>query len=346
MEHSNAPRQYSASQGSVSDPWTYQHAVQYPYAAHVPTETQHVPLFVPLGPNNRFFHVQAAVPRVGPAKDPDDTAIMVSLATGETISALQASKRPHVVGFPRITEPLPEGIDNGEVIRSFPNHLWGPLLIQISETWRPKEIEAANTADLKANTIIKRLTGARKAAGVYKKRETKASKQTGTEPDASKQTGKKRKRAPEGDQDAAEAGQDTASAKRKRTAANHGEGKKKKQNKAQGEEKTKKKDKARNIPNFQEPYRKRQGEKKETVKTDRNLEPESEASRAFRLHQEGIEEECRKHFPAFYTEPSMSHRKNNKKHAEMVDLVMYARELKEQGGESLVAHCHSLTILD
>ena len=58
-------------------------------------------------------------------------ANMFSLPTGETITQQQMSRRKHFSGFPSMTEPLPYGIQQEEIIKKWPNHLWGPLLLDI-----------------------------------------------------------------------------------------------------------------------------------------------------------------------------------------------------------------------
>lgn len=85
----------------------------------------------------------------------------LSLPTGENVVACQLAKRFVAPGFPAVTEPLPADIQDEEIIRSWPNHLWGPLLLKITAHFTPKEIGALNQAKLNANTIAKRVRAAK-----------------------------------------------------------------------------------------------------------------------------------------------------------------------------------------
>lgn len=67
-----------------------------------------------------------------------------------------------IPGFPLPSSPLPHDIDHEMIIKHYPNHLRGKLLLQIAETWTPKEISATSgRPELKANTIVKRIRVAR-----------------------------------------------------------------------------------------------------------------------------------------------------------------------------------------
>ncbi len=115
--------------------------------------------------------------------DPD-TVIMPSLPTDKSTNVVQNSKRVHFDGFPAVTTPLPADIQDEEIIKHWPNHLWGSLLLRITANFSPKEIGALNGAKLKPNTIAKRIVAAKKQAGI----ETQIAR-------APKKQGPKRKRA-------------------------------------------------------------------------------------------------------------------------------------------------------
>ena len=71
--------------------------------------------------------------------------------------------RGHIEGYPRMDEPLPVGIEREYIIKHYPNHLRGEVLLEIAEFWTPKEI-ADTFGDgtlLKANTLVKRISAAK-----------------------------------------------------------------------------------------------------------------------------------------------------------------------------------------
>ena len=94
-----------------------------------------------------------------------DEVAAYTLPTGEVISGQQKARRGHFVGFPPITQPLPEDIEDEDIIKHWPNHLWGPLLLRIAEKWKQQEIAHMTPVDLKANAISKRLAAARIQGG-------------------------------------------------------------------------------------------------------------------------------------------------------------------------------------
>lgn len=70
--------------------------------------------------------------------------------------------RKMITGFPPCSETLPEGIEKEDIIKNYPNHLHGEVLLQIAEFWTPKEISTTSgLAELKPNTITKRIRAAR-----------------------------------------------------------------------------------------------------------------------------------------------------------------------------------------
>ncbi|KAL9063697.1 MAG: hypothetical protein Q9161_009327 [Pseudevernia consocians] len=89
----------------------------------------------------------------------------VTLPTGETVSKYLQLRRVQIPGFPAINEPLPEGIQTEDIIKQWPNHLWGPLLLQIVAHWSPKQINILSGGRFKPNSIVKRVKAARLQAG-------------------------------------------------------------------------------------------------------------------------------------------------------------------------------------
>ena len=89
------------------------------------------------------------------------TGATYKLPTGEIIAEQQKARWLHFVGFPPITQPLPEDIEDEDIIKHWPNHLWGPLLLGIAEKWKPLEIAHMTPVDLGRNAISKRIKVAR-----------------------------------------------------------------------------------------------------------------------------------------------------------------------------------------
>ncbi len=94
-----------------------------------------------------------------------DTVATYTLPTGEVISERQKSKLLRFVDFPPITQPLPEDVEDEDIIKHWPNHLWGSLLLRLAEKWKPQEISHMTPVNLKANTIWKRLAAAKIQGG-------------------------------------------------------------------------------------------------------------------------------------------------------------------------------------
>ena len=90
-----------------------------------------------------------------------ETVAAYTLPTGEVIGEQQKARRFHFVDFPPITQPLPEDVQDEDIIKHWPNHLWGPLLLRLAEKWKPTEISHMMPVNLKANAICKRLEAAR-----------------------------------------------------------------------------------------------------------------------------------------------------------------------------------------
>ena len=84
-----------------------------------------------------------------------------TLPTGEVIGPQQKAGRFHFVDFPPMTQPLPEDVEDEDIIKHWPNHLWGPLLLRLAEKWKPTEISYMTPINLTAIAISKRLEAAR-----------------------------------------------------------------------------------------------------------------------------------------------------------------------------------------
>ena len=89
------------------------------------------------------------------------TVAAYTLPTGEVIREQQMAIRFHFVDFPPITQPLPEDVEDEDIIKHWPNHLWGPLLLKLAETWKPTEISHMTPVNLTVSAICKRLEAAR-----------------------------------------------------------------------------------------------------------------------------------------------------------------------------------------
>ena len=116
-----------------------------------------VPKSGPAGPGKR----QAANPHSAHI----GTGATYKLPTGEIITEQQKARRIHFAGFPPITQPLPEDLQDEDIIKQWPNHLWGPLLLGIAEKWKSLEISRITPVDLGRNAISKRIKAARIQGG-------------------------------------------------------------------------------------------------------------------------------------------------------------------------------------
>ena len=67
--------------------------------------------------------------------------------------------RGTIPGYPGKNVPLPPSLEDEELIRKFPNHLYGTILLKLNgRGWGAKEIvDAAHCSQLKANTLTKRI---------------------------------------------------------------------------------------------------------------------------------------------------------------------------------------------
>ena len=99
-------------------------------------------------------------------------------ATTEPSTGVQTKKarvikvtRAHISGFPSMSEPLPAGLLHEEIIKRYPNHLRGEVLLHIADNWTPKQIvEACGRPQLKSNTIVKRIHAAKEARDGFRAR--------------------------------------------------------------------------------------------------------------------------------------------------------------------------------
>ena len=79
----------------------------------------------------------------------------------------------YMKGFPPASGILSKGLLQEEIIKHYPDHLHGKLLLDISTTWQPKEI--SELSSIKANTLVKRIRAARvKYGGQGRKRASKS----------------------------------------------------------------------------------------------------------------------------------------------------------------------------
>ena len=77
-------------------------------------------------------------------------------------SARQSGRKLVIPGFKHWSEPIPNGLQHEDIIKIYPNHLWGALLLEIAATWSPKEISVmSGRPELKANTLVKRIQTAK-----------------------------------------------------------------------------------------------------------------------------------------------------------------------------------------
>ena len=100
--------------------------------------------------------------------------------SGSVFKHLRGS-HPQISGYPPMNKPLPKGLLEEDIIRHYPNHLRGILLLRISANFSPKEIcTISGLKELKANTLVKRIEAARAKQDGQKKKERKrkASRET------------------------------------------------------------------------------------------------------------------------------------------------------------------------
>lgn len=90
--------------------------------------------------------------------------------------------RAHITGFPSMSEPLPARFLHEDIIKRYPNHLRGELLLDIAENWTPKQIvETCGQPQLKSNTIVKRIHAAKEARDGFRvRRKPKSAKASST----------------------------------------------------------------------------------------------------------------------------------------------------------------------
>ncbi len=83
----------------------------------------------------------------------------VTADASATSSSVDYDKRlyaPKITrGVPSAPETIPKGLQQYDIIKHYPNHLHGELLLNISTFWQPKEI--SKLSGIKANTLVKRI---------------------------------------------------------------------------------------------------------------------------------------------------------------------------------------------
>ena len=68
-----------------------------------------------------------------------------------------------IPGFDHWSLPLPKNLQHEDIIKKYPNHLRGELLLEIAATWAPKEIsETSGRPELTSNALVKRIVAAKK----------------------------------------------------------------------------------------------------------------------------------------------------------------------------------------
>ena len=81
--------------------------------------------------------------------DPDDY----------TYKPMLTGSRGHIPGYPRKETKMPPGLSSEDIIKYYPNHLQGDVLLAIAAHWAPTEIEKyfGRKDLLKSNTLVKRI---------------------------------------------------------------------------------------------------------------------------------------------------------------------------------------------
>lgn len=67
-----------------------------------------------------------------------------------------------IPGFDHWSKALPEDLQHEDIIKQYPNHLRGELLLEIAATWTPTEISrTCGRPELTANNLVKRIRAAK-----------------------------------------------------------------------------------------------------------------------------------------------------------------------------------------
>ena len=76
--------------------------------------------------------------------------------------------RGHIAGYPRREDRMPPNLSSEDVIKYYPNHLQGDVLLEIAEHWAPTEIERffGKPDVLKSNTLVKRINAEKMKRGL------------------------------------------------------------------------------------------------------------------------------------------------------------------------------------
>ncbi|MCJ1468437.1 hypothetical protein MMC07_007065 [Pseudocyphellaria aurata] len=84
-----------------------------------------------------------------------------------------------IPGFEHWSTPLPRDLQHEDIIKRYPNHLRGELLLEIAATWTPKEISrTCGRPELRANTLLKRIIAAKRERDGLPKRSHKSASKT------------------------------------------------------------------------------------------------------------------------------------------------------------------------
>lgn len=94
----------------------------------------------------------------------ETTPVDVTSTSTQARAAVDRSATPPlprgiIPGYPGKNAPLPPALEDEELIRKFPNHLYGPILLKLHDRgWGAQEIvDVAQCPLLKANTLGKRI---------------------------------------------------------------------------------------------------------------------------------------------------------------------------------------------
>jgi len=107
----------------------------------------------------------ATMPSVGQRKRKrEDIPVHATIGNENARTAVERSPptslpRGMIPGYPGKSVPLPPSLDDEELVKNFPNHLYGTILLKLHDRgWGAKEIvDAAQCPQLKANTLAKRI---------------------------------------------------------------------------------------------------------------------------------------------------------------------------------------------
>lgn len=82
-----------------------------------------------------------------------------------------------IPGFDHWSKALPKDLQHEDIIKKYPNHLRGELLLEIAATWTPKEIsKTCGRPELTSNTLVKRIIAAKNKRDGLPRRSSKSTK--------------------------------------------------------------------------------------------------------------------------------------------------------------------------